>query len=88
MVSKQNQKRLGRADISDLNADPVVIWQHRNYLKVVGAMSLLVPTLVAGLGWGNWWGGFVYAGILRAFFLQQATFCRWRIILGNSRLTI
>ena len=75
MVMKQNPKRLGRTDISDLNADPVVVWQHRNYIKVVFTMSILVPMSVAGLGWGDWWGGFVYAGILRMFFLQQATFC-------------
>lgn len=75
MVMKQNPKRIGRTDISDLNEDPVVIWQHRHYLKVVVTMSLVVPMLVAGLGWGDWWGGFVYAGVLRIFFIQQATFC-------------
>jgi len=75
MVMKQNPKRIGRTDISDLNEDPVVVWQHRNYLKVVIVMGLIVPMLVAGLGWGDWWGGFIYAGILRIFFVQQATFC-------------
>ncbi|RMZ87492.1 hypothetical protein DV736_g5281, partial [Chaetothyriales sp. CBS 134916] len=75
MLLKQNPKRIGRTDISDLNEDPVVIWQHRNYLKVVIAMGLIFPTLVAGLGWNDWWGGFIYAGILRIFFVQQATFC-------------
>ena len=33
------------------------------------------PTLVAGLGWNDWYGGFLYAGILRSFFVNQATFC-------------
>jgi len=75
MVMKQNPKRIGRTDISDLNDDPVVVWQHRNYIKVVFAMGLVFPTLVAGLGWGDWIGGFIYAGILRIFFVQQATFC-------------
>jgi stearoyl-CoA desaturase (delta-9 desaturase) len=75
MVMKQNPKRIGRTDISDLNEDPVVIWQHRHYLKVVFGMGLIAPMLVAGLGWGDWFGGFIYAGILRIFFVQQATFC-------------
>jgi stearoyl-CoA desaturase (Delta-9 desaturase) len=75
MVFKQNPKRVGRTDITDLNEDPVVIWQHRNYLKVVITMALVVPTVVAGLGWGDWLGGYLYAGILRYFFVQQATFC-------------
>lgn len=75
MVMKQNPKRIGRTDISDLNEDPVVIWQHRNYLKVVLFMGLIFPTLACGLLWGDWFGGFVYGGILRIFFVQQATFC-------------
>ncbi|KAK1766746.1 hypothetical protein QBC33DRAFT_587981 [Phialemonium atrogriseum] len=75
MVFKQNPKRIGRTDITDLNEDPVVIWQHRNYLKCVISMGLVFPTLVCGFGWNDWMGGFVYAGILRIFFIQQATFC-------------
>ncbi|KAH0389015.1 putative delta-9 desaturase, partial [Aureobasidium melanogenum] len=75
MLMKQNPKRIGRTDISDLNDDPVVVWQHKNYLKVVFFMGLIFPTLVAGLGWGDYLGGFIYAGILRIFFVQQATFC-------------
>lgn len=30
MVMKQNPKRIGRTDISDLNENPIVVWQHRN----------------------------------------------------------
>ncbi|KAF2019390.1 delta-9 fatty acid desaturas-like protein [Aaosphaeria arxii CBS 175.79] len=75
MVMKQNPKRIGRSDITDLNEDPVVIWQHKHYLEVVAFMGLIFPTLVAGLLWGDFQGGFIYAGILRIFFVQQATFC-------------
>ncbi|KAI6785173.1 Acyl-CoA desaturase-like protein [Emericellopsis cladophorae] len=75
MVFKQNPKRAGRTDITDLNEDPVVVWQHVNFLKCVVAMGLVFPTLVCGLGWGDWLGGYVYAGILRICFVQQATFC-------------
>lgn len=75
MVMKQNPRRIGRTDITDLNDDPVVVWQHRNFLKCVVTMALIVPTVVCGLGWNDWLGGFVYAGILRIFFIQQATFC-------------
>jgi len=75
MVMKQNPRRIGRTDITDLNEDPVVVWQHKNYLKSVITMALIVPTLVCGYGWGDFLGGFVYAGILRICFVQQATFC-------------
>jgi len=64
---KQNPRRIGRTDITDLNEDPVVVWQHKNYLKSVLTMALLVPTLVCGLLWGDFLGGFVYAGILRMY---------------------
>jgi len=75
MVMKQNPKKVGRTDISDLNGDAVVVWQHKHYLWVVVFMGVIFPTLVAGFGWGDWIGGFIYAGILRIFFVQQATFC-------------
>ncbi|KAJ9319535.1 hypothetical protein DTO271D3_304 [Paecilomyces variotii] len=75
MIMKQNPKSIGRADITDLNKDPIVIWQHRNYIKAVLFMGLIFPTLVCGISWGDWVGGFIYAGILRATFVQQATFC-------------
>lgn len=91
MIMKQNPRRIGRTDITDLNEDPVVVWQHKNYLKVVLFMGLVFPMLVCGLGWGDWRGGFVYAGILRIFFVQQATFCvnslaHWLGDVGNSNI--
>ena len=75
MVVKQNPKNQGRTDISDLNEDPIVVWQHRNYGAFILVFGMLFPMLVAGLGWGDWKGGIVYAGILRFLFVQQATFC-------------
>ncbi|KAI9839271.1 MAG: stearoyl-CoA 9-desaturase [Sarea resinae] len=75
MIMKQNPKRIGRTDITDLNEDPLVVWQHRHYLKVVITMGLVFPMMVCGLGWNDWFGGFIYAGILRIFVVQQATFC-------------
>ncbi|KAJ5676651.1 uncharacterized protein N7477_002284 [Penicillium maclennaniae] len=75
MVLKQNPKDQGRTDISDLNQDPIVVWQHRHYGEVILVFGLLFPMVVAGLGWGDWRGGLIYAGILRFLFVQQATFC-------------
>ncbi|EPE06144.1 acyl- desaturase [Ophiostoma piceae UAMH 11346] len=75
MVMKQNPKRIGRTDITDLNEDAVVVWQHKHYIKSVLFMAIGFPMLVCGLGWGDWAGGFIYGGLLRAFAVQQATFC-------------
>lgn len=57
MLMRQNPKRIGRTDISDLNEDPVVVWQHRHYLKVVLFMGLILPTFVCGGFWNDWVGG-------------------------------
>ncbi|KAI9844048.1 MAG: stearoyl-CoA 9-desaturase [Thelocarpon superellum] len=75
LLVRQDPKRVGRTDISDLNVDAVVVWQHRNISAIVIVMALIVPSMVSGLGWGDWWGGLVYAGILRMAVVQQATFC-------------
>ena len=75
MVLNNDPKVKGRTDVSDLDADWVVVWQHRHYGKCLLFTAWVFPCVVAGLGWGDWWGGLVYAGILRACFVQQATFC-------------
>lgn len=75
MIFQQDPKKIGRTDISDLDADPVVVWQHKHYGKTLLVAAWIFPMCVAGLFWGDWWGGLVYAGIMRACFVQQATFC-------------
>lgn len=34
-------------------------------------MGFVLPISICGLGWHDWMGGIVYAGILRMFFFQQ-----------------
>jgi stearoyl-CoA desaturase (delta-9 desaturase) len=75
MLSKPNPKFKARADITDLTNDWVVTFQHKYYIFIMLASAFGFPTLVAGLGWGDWWGGFIYGGILKSFVIQQATFC-------------
>ncbi|KAJ3410412.1 hypothetical protein HDV05_003823 [Chytridiales sp. JEL 0842] len=75
MLLKQKKDEIGKVDISDLNRDPMIMWQHKNYLPFATFMAFIVPTLVAGLGWGDWWGGYFYAGVLRLVFVHQSTFC-------------
>ncbi|KAF2761846.1 stearoyl-CoA desaturase [Pseudovirgaria hyperparasitica] len=74
MVLNQDAKKIGRADVVDLNSDPIVRWQHKHYLVCVLSMAFIFPALVCGI-WGDMLGGLVYAGIIRACFVQQATFC-------------
>ncbi|KAJ3144478.1 hypothetical protein HDU89_008215 [Geranomyces variabilis] len=75
MIFKEDNKKLGKVDVSDLNKDPVVAWQHRNFVPLMLFMGFLFPTLVAGLGWGDWRGGYFWAGTTRLTFVHHATFC-------------
>eukprot|EP01117_Protostelium_nocturnum_P010619 TRINITY_DN381_c0_g1_i1.p1 TRINITY_DN381_c0_g1~~TRINITY_DN381_c0_g1_i1.p1 ORF type:complete len:463 (+),score=150.33 TRINITY_DN381_c0_g1_i1:79-1467(+) len=75
MLIKQNPKKIGRADITDLNNDPIVRFQHKYYLPLALFFGFIFPTLVAGLGWGDWAGGYFFAGVLRLVFVHHATFC-------------
>ncbi|KAF8488071.1 hypothetical protein JB92DRAFT_3018269 [Gautieria morchelliformis] len=74
MVVKPRRKP-GVADISDLSKNNIVRWQHRWYLTLLILMAFAVPTLVAGLGWGDWRGGMYYAGATRLMFVHHSTFC-------------
>ncbi|KAI0352765.1 hypothetical protein OH77DRAFT_1484997 [Trametes cingulata] len=65
----------GYADISDLQKNDIVQWQHRWYFVIIAVVGYALPTLVAGLGWGDWWGGFYYAGMMRLTLAHHSTFC-------------
>lgn len=72
MIFKPRRKP-GVADVSDLSKNNIVKWQHRHYIKLVFAMGVILPTLVAGFGWGDWKGGYVYAGLLRLVFVHHVS---------------
>jgi len=73
MLVKQNTKKIGYADINDLQKDPMINWQHQYYPFVAIGAGVVFPTLVAGL-WGDYLGGFFYASMLRVVFVHHATF--------------
>lgn len=53
MLVNRPKTRIGFADVADLKADPVVAFQHKYYPYFALGMGFLFPTLVAGLGWGD-----------------------------------
>mmetsp|Transcript_14719 Transcript_14719/g.24362 ORF Transcript_14719/g.24362 Transcript_14719/m.24362 type:complete len:805 (-) Transcript_14719:692-3106(-) len=75
MLLLKDPKNMGKADISDLNEDPLVRFQHKNYLWMVAIMGLVFPAAVAYFGWGDWKGGLLIAGFARIVFVHHATFC-------------
>jgi stearoyl-CoA desaturase (delta-9 desaturase) len=74
MILKPRRKP-GTADVSDLSNNEVVKWQHRWYLPLIIGMGFVFPTMVAGLGWGDWRGGFFFAAAARLAFVHHSTFC-------------
>ena len=72
MVLKPRRKP-GVADVSDLSKNEVVKWQHRWYLPLIIGMGFIFPTLVAGLGWGDYAGGFFFAGAARLAFVHHVS---------------
>ncbi|KAK3831715.1 MAG: delta-9 desaturase [Linnemannia elongata] len=75
MLVKRPGWKIGHADVDDLNKSKLVVWQHDNYTTLVILMGVVFPTAVAGLGWGDWRGGYFFAAILRLVFVHHATFC-------------
>lgn len=75
MLINRPKSCIGYADVADLDADPIVRWQHKYYPFIALFMGFVFPTLVAGLGWGDWRGGYFYAGVARLVFVHHATFC-------------
>ncbi|KAH9996219.1 delta 9-fatty acid desaturase protein [Russula vinacea] len=74
MIVKPRRKP-GVADVSDLSKNEVVRWQHRWYVWLILLMGFGVPTVIPGLLWGDWRGGYVYAGAARLVFVHHSTFC-------------
>jgi stearoyl-CoA desaturase (delta-9 desaturase) len=74
MLVKQEPGRIGRADIRDLNEEPIMRWQHKWYIPIALFMGFLFPCLVAGLLWGDFRGGFFFSGVARLIFVHHSTF--------------
>lgn len=75
MLQKPDPKYNTKSDIRDLDACPMIRAQHKYYFLIGPFMAFAFPTLVAGLGWGDYMGGYFYAGLCRLFFVHHSTFC-------------
>ena len=59
--------------VHDLEADPLIRWQHRHFGLIAIAAGLVLPTLI-GLMAGDPLGGFVIGAALRLFVTYHTTF--------------
>ncbi|BFZ55545.1 stearoyl-CoA 9-desaturase [Savitreella phatthalungensis] len=64
----------GYVDMSDIDKDKLIQWQHKNFVSLMLFFGVAAPLLVCGLGWGDWRGGFYYACMLRLTCSHHATF--------------
>ncbi|KAH9852498.1 delta 9-fatty acid desaturase protein [Lenzites betulinus] len=75
MMFKTTDVSSGKVDVSDLIADRIVQWQHRNYLLVLSTLGYFAPAAIPGMLWGDWLGGFCYASCLRMTIGHHSVFC-------------
>jgi len=64
-------------NVADLQADRLVVWQHR-YTHWIGAMMNLGLVPAIGWLWGGWQsalGAFLLGSVLRVVLVQHSTFC-------------
>ncbi|KAM0754269.1 hypothetical protein T439DRAFT_323138 [Meredithblackwellia eburnea MCA 4105] len=66
--------RLAMIDKSDLDADPVVRFQHKHYLPLTLGLGLVLPTLI-GWSYGDAKGGFLWGGVMARLLIWHCTFC-------------
>ncbi|TFY65973.1 hypothetical protein EVG20_g5120 [Dentipellis fragilis] len=64
----------GGTDVSDLLRNPIVAWQHRWYFYIAFLFGLILPTCIPGCIWGDWRGGFFYAGCMRLTCVHHSVF--------------
>ncbi|SCU99637.1 LANO_0F02872g1_1 [Lachancea nothofagi CBS 11611] len=75
MLTQPNPKYRSRADIDDLTDDWIVRFQHRHYIPMMLMSAFILPALFCKYLFNDFTGGLIYAGIIRVFVIQQATFC-------------
>ncbi|NND43876.1 MAG: acyl-CoA desaturase [Xanthomonadales bacterium] len=73
MLRDYESGRIDYSVVPDLQRDPVVAWQHRNYWTLVWATNLGLP-LLAGWLTGEWLGMFLLAGVARLTVNHHVTF--------------
>jgi stearoyl-CoA desaturase (Delta-9 desaturase) len=67
------RRRQGVADVSDLSKNPVIAWQHKWYIPLILIMGFGVPTIIPGLLWGDFKGGYFFAAAARLVFVHHVS---------------
>ena len=62
-------------NMSDLEADPLIMFQHRHYLKCFLMAGFVLPTIIPNLLWGE--------SLVNAYFIAVI---RWTVFLSSVSL--
>lgn len=73
-IFKTRQRDWRPSHNADLFRDKYVFFQHRYFMPLAIVMNFALPTAIAGIFWGDAWGGFLIAGFLRLVFTHHSTF--------------
>lgn len=68
-----DESRLTYNNVKDLQANPLLRFQHKYYTIISFVLGFGVPILIASM-WGEAWAGFFVAGALRVAISQHTTF--------------
>lgn len=74
MIMKQEYGLLGKVDVSDFKYNRVIQFQHKHFFKMAMLSGIVLPTLICGLGWGDWVGGYCYAALCKTMLVHHGTF--------------
>ncbi|GET89081.1 stearic acid desaturase, putative [Leishmania tarentolae] len=74
MIMKQDYSLLGKVDVSDFKYNYVIQFQHKHFFKMAMLSGVILPTVICGLGWGDWLGGYFYAALAKIVFVHHCTF--------------
>ena len=58
----------------DFLKDKLVMWQHNNYMLIAVGMGIILPTLLGGLFFDSYLGGFAVGGLGRIVLTHHCTF--------------
>jgi stearoyl-CoA desaturase (delta-9 desaturase) len=61
-------------NMSDLDSDPIVAFQHKYYLPLALLNGIILPALIAHFGWNDFLGGFLYTGYVCRVLVWHVTF--------------
>ncbi|OCF35996.1 hypothetical protein I316_02491 [Kwoniella heveanensis BCC8398] len=72
---KPSYPRMKLIEKGDLEADPVVCFQHRHYVPIALFSGLILPFIIAHVGWNDGLGGLVWGGAIARLLIWHTTFC-------------